>query len=178
MNKVPSIKEKVCVWGYNDKLQKWVYRKALSFSNELNRTDLIAPFVEKYGQKHALFSKKFNPNIMSLLVSMKNLVDKKVQSYQNDFYCYDCKILSNYKGPFIWIVRHAGTNFVSLNERTEEEINGSMTILDYYMTHDAKRCIVYLCDTETGEIKKSSFEKAKQLLSSVKIVEPAPIEVA
>lgn len=50
-----------------------------------------------------------------IIKKMANIVKRDVKHYQNDFYIHDVYLIKKHEGPFIWMTRPTGTDFIPLN---------------------------------------------------------------
>lgn len=100
------------------------------------------------------------------LSSMVRLVERYVDSYQEDFYWHDLYSMSStLRG--LWGLRPTGTVFcplTSLTERTNEEIASSIEYAEYYLKQKEHRWFIWTPE----KITRINVEKAQIELNRLK----------
>ena len=111
---------------------------------------------EKYIQKIKEAIKNTDNEIIK---KMANIVKRNVKHYQNDFYVYDLHMIKKYTGPFLWMTRETGTDFIPL-----KHLKGALIDFYNYVKYTNEHFYLY----DGHRLKKISFEEMEKLVDQHK----------
>lgn len=95
----------------------------------------------------------------AVIKKMENIVKRHVKHYKNDFYVYDLDMIKKYPGPFIWMTRETGTDFIPLHY-----LKGSLIDFYHYVKYTNKNFYYY----NGNRLKKVSFDEMEKVVNKYK----------
>lgn len=93
------------------------------------------------------------------LKRMHNIVKRHVKHYKNDFYVYDLFMIKKHTGPFLWMTRETGTDFIPLK-------NFKGALVDFYDYVKYTNENFYFCDGH--RLKKIKFDEMEKIINKYK----------
>lgn len=111
---------------------------------------------EKYIESIIESTKKTKNQIIK---KMANIVKRDVKHYRNDFYIHDMHMIKKYEGPFLWMTRPTGTDFIPLNY-----LKGPLVAWYHYVKNSNKNFYYYNGKT----LKKVTFEEMEKIIDQYK----------
>jgi hypothetical protein len=116
-----------------------------------------------------------NAEKQNIINALKNIVDKRVKFWQEDF-TQDRELIQAKENalPMIFIARECGTvliSFTGAEEFTYRELKGycdaAREYVDYYMHEDKSNKLYRVEAGEVHEIKRSNYSKALDIIKGV-----------
>ena len=116
-----------------------------------------------------------NAEKQNIINALKNIVDKRVKFWQEDF-TQDRKLIQSKENalPMIFIARECGTvliSFTGAEDFTYHELKGycdaAREYVSYYMHEDKSNKLYRVEAGEVHEIKRSNYGKALDIIASV-----------
>lgn len=91
-----------------------------------------------------------------VLKKMDRIVKRNVKQYQSDFYLHDICLMNEHPGPFLWLIRESGTDFIPL-----ENINNNL--ISWYDAVKKINTDFYFYNRKT--LKKINIEEADKIIN-------------
>lgn len=163
---------KMVMWGYNG--EKWVKRKTITFvtGNAIlgDNMEVLKVYEQTHGHPHAYFPLGIDPNTHRIINVMRELSERHLKAYHNDFYHFDIPLFFQAQQDIIWITREAGTNLFSLNpyESVLHKEN-ALICFNHYMQQGRKENKLFRINA--AGVHSTTFIKALALINANPIKE-------